>query len=232
MERLGGRNIRITGCPSIFYNLKCPSIKIPELLHTPQRSLGVSIHSDLIGNIFCHSPDAALEKHGQAMAWAIQNSAVTSFFEQGRPIEYEVADRDQNFPERRAAAQEIIGKIRAERLLLPEDLMARMVKIRNVEEWLCKAYDMDAIIGFRFHGNMVALLQGKPCYYYTYDSRLKEFADIYGLPHQDVTEPWKDPVEAMSQHDWKQTNNKIAKMFAELKEFYAENGFNSVLADE
>lgn len=231
VERLGGKNIRITGCPSLFYDLKCPSIRVPEMLRLPQRSIGISIHSILTDNIFCHAPEAALRKQGEAIAWGMGNAASVAIFEQGNLVELDAADRGLSFEARRAAAQAITGRI-GDGLFSPEDLMARMVSIRNIEEWLARVRDLDAMIGVRFHGNMMALLQGKPCYYYTYDSRLKEFNEIYGLPSQDVTESWTDPAEAMLRHDWADTNSRISRLFGELKEFYAENGFTSTFPEE
>ncbi|MDE1193072.1 MAG: polysaccharide pyruvyl transferase family protein [Arachidicoccus sp.] len=225
VERLGGKNIRITGCPSLFYAMACPVVQVPELLKMPQRSMGISIHSGLMKNIFCHAPLEAREKHGKVIAWAIENAANVSIFEQGVLLEYDVADHTLSFEERRKAAVQVIERIGAQELFAPEDLMARMVSVKSIEEWLAKVRDVDAIIGFRFHGNMVALLQGKPCYYYTYDSRLKEFCDVYGLPHQDVTGPWVDPVTAMVEYNWDAANKRMAGLFEEMKTFYAENGF-------
>jgi len=228
-ERLGAKNIRITGCPSLFYTLTCPVVAVPELLKLPQRSLGISIHSGLTKNIFCHAPKEAREKHGQAIAWAIHNAANVSIFEQGVLLEYDIADHTLPFAERRSAAEQVIERIGAQELFSPEDLMARMVSVKSIEEWLAKARDVNAIFGFRFHGNMVALLQGKPCYYYTYDSRLKEFCDLYGLPHQDVTEGWVDPVHAMIEHDWDKVNSRILELKGELVSFYSENGFSTTI---
>lgn len=225
VERLGGKNIRVTGCPSLFYTLQAPEVRVSPMLGLPQRSIGVSIHSGLMHNIFCHAPDEARAKHGEAIAWAMAQAVNVSIFEQGVMLEFAVADQTLSFEERRAAATEVIARIGADTLFSPEDLMARMVSVQSIEEWLAKARDLDAIIGFRFHGNMVALLQGKPCYYYTYDSRLKEFCELYHLPQQDVTEPWADPAEAMRAHDWGESNRRFARLKDELREFYLENGF-------
>jgi hypothetical protein len=227
VERLGGQNIRVTGCPSLFYTLKAPSVRVPEMLSMPERSLGVSLHTGLTQNIFCHAPKEARALHGQSLKWSIENAANVSFFEQGVLLEYDVADHELPFDQRHAAAVEVIKRINAEELITPERMMAHMVSVKSIEEWLAKARDLDAIIGFRFHGNMVALLQGKPCYYYVYDSRLTEFCQLYGLPYQDVVDGWKDPVEAMMNHDWANANTRMAKCFEEIKMFYAENGFTT-----
>lgn len=227
VERLGGRNIRITGCPSLFYTLAAPNIRVPEMLTLPERSVGISIHSGLTANIFCHAPNEARAKHGRAIAWALENAVNVSVFEQGVMREYDICDRQLPFADRQTAAAEVLGRIKADGLISPERLMAHMVSVKNIEEWLAKARDLDAIIGFRFHGNMVALLQGRPCLYYVYDSRITEFCELYGLPHEDVTEDWRDPARAMIEHDWDKANASIAACFAELKEFYAENGFET-----
>ncbi|WP_425584027.1 polysaccharide pyruvyl transferase family protein [[Roseibacterium] beibuensis] len=225
VERLGGKNIRVTGCPSLFYTLSAPQVRVPEMLAMPERSVGVSIHSGLSANIFCHAPHEARAMHGRVIAWALENAANLSVFEQGVLREYDIADHDLPFDERRQAASEVIARMKAEELFSPERLMAHMVSVKSIEEWLAKARDLDAILGFRFHGNMVALLQGKPCYYYVYDSRLTEFCDVYGLPYQDVTEDWRDPAQAMIDHDWDGANARIAACFDEMKAFYSENGF-------
>ncbi|MFV3078121.1 polysaccharide pyruvyl transferase family protein [Niveispirillum fermenti] len=229
VERLGGRNIRVTGCPSLFYTLRAPQVRVPDMLAMPERSIGVSIHSGLTTNIFCHAPTEALTMHGKVIAWALENAANMSVFEQGVLREYDIADHDLSFAERREAAAEVIGRMRATELFSPERLMAHMVSVKSIEEWLAKARDLDAIVGFRFHGNMVALLQGKPCYYYVYDSRLTEFCEVYGLPYQGVTEDWCDPAQAMIEHDWIEANKKIKTCFEELKSFYVENSFISTL---
>ena len=228
VERLGGRNIRVTGCPSMFYTLTTPEVRLPDLLSRPERSIGVSIHSGLTRNIFCRSPEDCRQKHGQAIIWAIENALQVSLFEQGVPLEYDVADRDLAFDDRRAAATDVLRRIGAEGRITPERLMAHMVSVKSIEEWLAKARDLDAIIGFRFHGNMVALLQSRPCMYLTYDSRLDEFCQLYGLPARDVRAPWEDPVAIMLAHDWDDTNRRIAALSSELRAFYAENGLETL----
>ncbi len=229
VERLGGKNIRITGCPSLFYTLARPSIAVPELLATSHRRLGVSLHSGLSRNIFCHAPQQARAMHHKVIDFSIRNSTVTSLFEQGVMREFVIADRLAPFEERVEAAEGLLKGIQGDGSVSALDIVSRMVSVKSIEEWLAKARDLDAIVGFRFHGNMVALLQGSPCYYYTYDSRLEEFCQLYKLPYQDVTEEWRDPCEAMLEHDWAACNAAIAKCHQELMAFYAENNIPSTL---
>jgi hypothetical protein len=226
VARLGGRNIRVTGCPSMFYTLSCPKVRLPEMLKRPERRLGLSLHTGLSQNIFCHSPAAARRMHGHAFAFALKNASNVALFEQGVMREYDVADRDLGFGRRVAAAEAVHAAMAGGDPapgFTPYDLIARMVSVKSIEEWLAKARDLDAIIGFRFHGNMVALLQGGPCFYYVYDSRLAEFCALYGLPAQDVTEPFRDPVRQILDHDWDRANARIAACHTEMRAFLAEN---------
>ena len=124
-----------------------------------------------------------------------------------------------------AAAKEVVERIDPEGRLAPEELIKYMVSVTSIEEWLDRAAELDAIIGFRFHGNMVALLQGKPCYYYVYDSRIREFCELYQLPYQDVREPWVSPAEAMLSHDWDRTNAALRSCYGEMQAFFDENDY-------
>lgn len=230
VARLGGRNIRVTGCPSLFYSRSRPEIRPPEMLQRPERRLGLSLHSGLTANIYCRSPAEALRRHGEAIGFALRHASAVSLFEQGVPREYDVADRALGFGARVAAAEAVSARIGgAAAGLTPYDLIARLVSVKSIEDWLARAADLDAVFGFRFHGNMVALLQGLPCLHYVYDSRIAEFCTLYGLPAQDVSEPFRDPVAAMLAHDWGQTNRRIAGAWEEMQAFLAENGLESRL---
>ena len=230
LKRLGAKDVRVTGCPSMFYGRRVPRVEVPDLLLTKYRRLGVSIHSGLSANIYCRAPADALALHGKVIAYAIENGTNCSVFEQGVLAEYDVCDATLPFSERLTAATVIIKRIEADATLTPHDLVARMVSVKTIEEWIAKARDVDAMLGFRFHGNMVAIHQGIPALYYTYDSRIEEFVKLYKLPSQDVSATWVDPIKTIADHDWSNTNKAINACFAELLAFYKENGVTTSLA--
>ncbi|MBT9293157.1 polysaccharide pyruvyl transferase family protein [Prosthecodimorpha staleyi] len=229
VERLGGKNIRVTGCPTLFYHLRTPEIAVPEMLRGQRRSLAISTHIALGKTMFCRDPDLTLALQGRTITHAIKNSAVTTIYEQGTRLEYDVADRSLAFGERLRAAQGAVSKLKADLYLSPLDLMVRTVSVRTVEEWIARMRDHDAAIGFRFHGNMVAMVAGRPSFYFTYDSRLSEFCDLYHLPSRAIEDGWQDPIQAILDHDWAETNRRFAKAFGELKAFYEENGVDHTL---
>ncbi|MEX0969455.1 MAG: polysaccharide pyruvyl transferase family protein [Paracoccaceae bacterium] len=223
VARLGGKNIRVTGCPSLFYHLSAPKITPPVMLAGDQRRLGISLHTGLMKNMYCSEPVRALAMHGRLITYCMARSSHTALFEQGVLREYDVADPALSFEDRFAAAEGILASIDKPGRLAPTDLIARMVSVQSVEEWLARMREIDAMLGFRFHGNLVALISGKPAFFYTYDSRIDEFCALYNLPHQFVMDEWTDPINAMIEHDWADTNARFDRCLSELRAFYTEN---------
>ncbi|MCL4854359.1 MAG: polysaccharide pyruvyl transferase family protein, partial [Bryobacteraceae bacterium] len=225
VRRLGGKNIRVTGCPSLFHRRSVPKVAVPEVLATEDRSLGVSVHSHL-GGIFCRDPKAARLAHSTVIYEAMRRSRIVQIFEQGVKSEYEIANRDVPLASRLDAAKKFADRIGFD--ADPRFFLTSFVTVNTVNEWVGKVRDLDAMVGFRFHGNMVALMQGRPCYYVVYDSRLEEFCKLYRLPYQDVSEELR-VVKSLLDHDWSKTNSAVASCAAEMKSFWAENGFKHLI---
>lgn len=223
VSRLGCKNIRVTGCPSMFYSGATPIIKVPELLTRAVRRLGISVHSELHNDAFCRDFKLARSLHGRLIEYARNNSQFFQIFEQGNKAEFAISDRHQSLASRLDAAQKFAIKISLDNSVNLDYIISRFASIENLEEWLGKARDLDAMLGFRFHGNMVALCQGIPAYYFVYDSRIEEFCKIYSLPFQSVEQPWRDPVKAICDHDWSSANGAIARCGAEFDAFWKEN---------
>lgn len=224
VERLGARDLRVTGCPSMFYSLSAPQVSVPSGLAGERPRLGVSLHTGLHKSRFCRNVGATLRKQNRAIQYALHRGREVELYEQGVLREYVVGDSQRPMSERLEAAAAILERFPEGSTLRPQDLVDHLVSPTSVEDWLARAGRLDAMIGLRFHGNMVALTQGVPCFYVTYDSRITEFCRLYGLPHLPVEEPWHDPVTAIREHDWDATTAAIDGCFRELVAFYEENG--------
>ncbi len=224
MTRLGARNLRVTGCPSLFYSRRIPQVRLPALLGTPQQRLGVSLHTGLRNSMYCRDATQARAKHVAALRYAVTHCAQAAFFEQGVKMEFDVADQRLSIARRNAAATSVIERLGGGDEISPDDLIARIISPCNVDDWLMSVGKLDATIGFRLHGNMAGLLQSIPCFHWTYDSRIKEFCDLYKLPHQDIGDIWVDPVDAMLAHDWHSANDAFTTCYQTLRTFYDENG--------
>jgi hypothetical protein len=224
LERLGATNVRITGCPSLFYYSDTPQVELPNLLYTEDRRIGLSVHTGLSENIYCRDPQRVFSLHQKVLLNTINMSKHLRIFEQGTPLEFLISSPNENYEDRNLAAIEFLEKLSLSEIIRPAQLISLFSSFSTVEEWLAKARDFDAFIGFRFHGNMVALNQGIPCYYYTYDSRLEEFCALYKLPHHRLESDFKDPVSEILHHDWSATNQAIKECSENMSVFWQENG--------
>lgn len=223
VRRLGGKNIRVTGCPSLFHDRRVPQVKVPDTLTSRERSVGVSVHSEL-GGIYCRNVPAALKAHAAVLLQALASSETVQLFEQGIRREYAITDREASREDRITAAADFLQGIGLRGILPAERLLNLFVSVHSIEEWKGKARDLDAMIGFRFHGSMISLSQGKPCYNVVYDARIEEFCRLYELPYQDVTEDL-DPIGRIIAHDWDKTNRAFRDCAVEMRAFWKENGF-------
>jgi polysaccharide pyruvyl transferase WcaK-like protein len=151
-----------------------------------------------------------------------RNANAPRIFEQGNLLEYSIARHDAPYRDRLAAARRLIELLNIVDLT-SDQLVSYFVSIQSVEEWLGKVRDLDVLIGFRFHGNIIGLFQGLPCFFYCYDSRLKEFCELYRLPYREVEYDYEDPVRIIADHDWSKTNDATRSCYKEMYDFFIEN---------
>lgn len=85
--------------------------------------------------------------------------------------------------------------------------------------------NFDLVLGYRLHGNLMALANGVPALYFTYDSRTREFADTFKIPSFDV---FSEKIFRLSNH-WDQSlfdgfNRAYADTYRAMSDFLTENG--------
>lgn len=88
------------------------------------------------------------------------------------------------------------------------------------------------VLGYRLHGNLMALANGVPSIYFTYDSRTAEFAETYKIPSYDV---FSDKPFRLEDY-WDQSlfdkyNRAWFETYAEMKQFLDENGIDNKMTD-
>jgi hypothetical protein len=84
----------------------------------------------------------------------------------------------------------------------------------------------DLVLGFRLHGNIMALSVGRPAIYITYDSRTRELVEHFSIPAHDIMSE-----EPFSLDDWLRLddpfgpfNRSFAGNYRIVRDFLAENG--------
>ena len=86
--------------------------------------------------------------HGEVIRFALENSASVRIFEQGSPIEFLITDRTADLQERKDTAAQFLARIGLEGEVSPERMISLFSSVSNLPEWLGKARDVDAMIGF------------------------------------------------------------------------------------
>ncbi|MHA7776937.1 polysaccharide pyruvyl transferase family protein [Roseibium sp. M-1] len=88
----------------------------------------------------------------------------------------------------------------------------------------------DLVLGYRLHGNLMALANGVPAIYFTYDSRTREFAETFRIPNFDV---FSEKVFRLSDY-WDRSlfdafNRAYADTYYVMSDFLSENGVGHVM---
>ena len=92
----------------------------------------------------------------------------------------------------------------------------------DITDYLDLYMTVDMVVGCRFHGNLLALANGVPAYYLTYDRRTEELVDLLQLPHQKrgSLDPDFDPYDA----DWSATEAMYVRLRVRMIRFLEGNG--------
>ncbi|MBN9060347.1 MAG: polysaccharide pyruvyl transferase family protein, partial [Rhizobiales bacterium] len=90
----------------------------------------------------------------------------------------------------------------------------------------------DLVLGYRLHGNLMALANGVPSIYFTYDSRTAEFAETYRIPSYDV---FGNSAFVLEDY-WEQWrfdafNAAWGNVYDETRKFLIENRIDNKLVD-
>jgi hypothetical protein len=83
----------------------------------------------------------------------------------------------------------------------------------------------DIVMGYRLHGNMMALSVGIPAIYVTYDSRTREIVDHFSIPHYDILAPRAFSLKrSMRTELFAEFNARFAFNYNLVRQFLEENG--------
>lgn len=91
----------------------------------------------------------------------------------------------------------------------------------------------DLVMGYRLHGNIMALSQGIPAIYVTYDSRTREIVDQLSIPHWDIMDGEDFSLERyLSLDTFASFNQRFAINYGLVREFLSANGVRHRMADQ
>ncbi len=227
---IGVKNVRIIGCPTLYRrNNPENRIQLPSLDTVKQ--MGYTLRREVSST---YSPD--IERY-----LSLQRESILTLagrFDVTVMAQGEIEEKKIVFgtPEQR---EEAMTELANHRWFQGEDdPMRKIYRERLFYSDVVAEYDaivkrQQLVLGYRLHGNLIALANGIPSVYFTYDSRTAEFVETFQIPAFDVYKGDPFDLEAY----WDQTrfekfNRACWRGYREMKRFLDENGLaNKMHAD-
>ncbi|APG89195.1 hypothetical protein SAMCCGM7_pC2019 (plasmid) [Sinorhizobium americanum CCGM7] len=228
---LGIRNVRIVGCPTAFRrNDPELRIKLPPLESV--RKVGVTIRREV-------SPDYArdIERYLTFQRYLAKTMAErfdTVLMAQGEVEEKKLVLGTE------AQRADAMAALRSNGWAASWYLDATMERLYRerlfysdvVADYEALVRSQDLVLGYRLHGNLMALANGTPSIYFTYDSRTVEFAETFQIPSFDLfgrdafrlEDYWDQSLFDRYNRAWYQT-------YGEMHRLLTENGVAHKLID-
>jgi hypothetical protein len=230
LNGLGIRNVRIIGCPTAFRNNRPDlAIRLPALDTVKQ--VGVTLRRE-VSKHYAKDIKRYLTFH-RDLVKAMANRFEVTLMSQGEVEEKKLA---LGTPEQK---QEGMAALRengwATQWYLDEQMEGlyrdRMFYSDVVAEYEQLVRKLDLVLGYRLHGNLMALANGTPSIYFTYDSRTVEFAETFQIPSVDVF----DGKDFRLEDYWEQGrfdrfNAAYARTYGAMSAFLSENKVDHKMA--
>jgi polysaccharide pyruvyl transferase WcaK-like protein len=220
---LGIKNVRIIGCPTAFRaNDPNLAIKLPPLDQV--RTAGVTLRRE-VSTTYAQDIQRYLTFH-RDLVKAMAGRFDVTLMAQGEAEEKKLALGTA------AQKEEAIAALRengwASQWYL-DDEMERLYRSRMFYSDVVADYEqlvrrLDLVLGYRLHGNLMALANGTPSIYFTYDSRTVEFAETFKIPSFDVFSGQEFRLEEYwEQARFDRFNSAHSQVYAAMRDFLAEN---------
>lgn len=236
LAAVGITNTVVTGCPTLFWSRQ-PTLEVrrPSDHHAgfsfrqslyshdegPYRAQFDAIERvrDRFGRttVILQGEEVVLQRLHQVRTWGAEFLAVHGQDELGLQTMRREPLREE---ELLAQAHELYDRFARPELV---GWLARSTFFSwDIAEYLEAYRSFGMVIGCRLHSNLLALSQGVPAFYLTYDDRTREMVDLFGIPSCPLGElgPAVDPLVA----DWSTVERRYAQQHAELHRFLELNG--------
>jgi hypothetical protein len=185
LSDLGIDNVRIIGCPTAFRKLD-PDLRITLPPLADVEKVGLTIRRE-VSPTYAQDIQRYLTFH-RDLVKTLAGRFDTTLMAQGEVEEKKIVLGTD------AQKEEAIAALRANGWAAQwyfDDAMEALYRERLFYSDVVADYEalvrrMDLVLGYRLHGNLMALANGVPSIYVTYDSRTAEFAETYRIPSYDV----------------------------------------------
>lgn len=219
---IGVKNSRIIGCPTLFRH-RNPDLRIDlPPLETIER-VGYTLRRE-VSKTYSKDIDRYLQLQRETIL-ELSNRFALTLMAQGEVEEKKIV---LGTPEQKAAA---LAQLQAGKWFDgPEDALRAIYSERLFYSDVVAEYDaitrkQDLVLGFRLHGNLIALSNGVPSVYFTYDSRTTEFVDTFNIPAFDIYGGKPFVLEEYWRQDlFERFNRTYYHRYRDMQLFLEENG--------
>jgi hypothetical protein len=223
LNEIGIKNVRIIGCPTAFRaNNPNLAIRLPAL--DTVRKVGVTLRRE-VSPTYARDIQRYLTFH-RDLVKSLAGRFDTTLMAQGEIEEKKLALGTAQQKEEAIAALRENGW--ANEWYLDAEMEAlyrsRLFYSDVVAEYEQLVRRLDLVLGYRLHGNLMALANGTPSIYFTYDSRTVEFAETFQIPSFDVFSGKDFRLEEYwDQSLFDRFNATYARVYGAMRDFLVEN---------
>jgi len=221
---MGVRNLRIVGCPTAFRN-NDPELRIDLPPLASLRKAGFTVRREVSKH---YSPDVRryLMRHRDII------KQMAARFDIRLMMQGEVEEKKLLFgsPEERAHAWAgLKGNAWCAQWFFDAELEAlygaKLFYSDVVADYERLVREQDLVLGYRLHGNLMALANRVPAIYFIYDSRTAEFCDTFAIPSYDVYSEREFVLEEYwDQGRFERFNRAYYMRYRDMRQFLDENG--------
>jgi Polysaccharide pyruvyl transferase len=220
LERLGIKNVRVIGCPSMYWTCQ------PTLSLKPSNvSQRLVVYTNGSASVAEHSFDPDAARRVEAMiarlsfdhgyAYVLQDEVdLMAVVRAGSNLDPATVDH--------LKARYGLSAIGADVFL--EFVRRRMKVFSETGDWLNAVRHADLVLGTRFHGCVVGLLAGVPCMLFVHDARTREMSELLQIPRLDVSSVREIDVGTLYDSlNLEPTQASYAGLYRNYVEFLDEN---------
>jgi hypothetical protein len=226
---IGVRNVRIVGCPTAFRS-NDPSLRIDLPPLESIRTVGFTVRREVSKE---YSPNIAqyLARHRdiiKAMAVRFDICLMTQGEIEEKKLTWGTSEQKEE------AWNSLKGNSLCARWFfdkrIEELYRAKLFYSDAVADYEALVRRMNLVLGFRLHGNLMALANGVPSIYFVYDSRTAEFSDTFAIPSYDVYAEKEFVLENYwEQSQFERFNRAYYMRYRDMRDFLDENGISHLM---
>ncbi|MBB5753227.1 polysaccharide pyruvyl transferase family protein [Prosthecomicrobium pneumaticum] len=228
---IGIKNVRIIGCPTAFRR-NDPNLQITLPPLDTVRDVGITLRRE-VSSTYAQDIKRYLTFHRDLV------KQMAARFDVVLMAQGEVEEKKLVFGTDEQK-EEAIAALKGNKTVVDwyfDDEMERLYRERMFYSDVVADYESlvrakDLVLGYRLHGNLMALSNGTPSVYFTYDSRTVEFAETYQIPSFDVFSNKEFRLEDYwDQSLFDKFNRAWFNTYREMRTFLVENGVDTKMVD-